>query len=677
MSRKWNKLLCTTLVSVLLLRNIQVYASVVKMRLLYDEKMHNYEAESITITINGTILPPEDMPPIVLYDRTLVPARAVFEALGAEVAWNQLSQEVYVRKQDDIIVLKADQNTATKNGIAFTMDVPAKVINERTMIPIRAVSEALGCTVEWNEDTRVVAINEIVEPQQPDQNINNNQNDNENSDSNHNNNNNSDNENHTDDKNEVTDTEVNKKEYASGGTGEIPKKNIGVTHIDIPENKNDKQIFSITTSDEIAKFQEIESDNDEIVIDIYYAQKEILTDDIEVETSDIVNDIVSLQYDEHDITITRIIFKLKQQYQYHIELNHDENGIVVYFGEKENNSPVNDNTNTNNNINSNDNTNSNDNINSNDNTNITTDTNQTNRLKNVYYESARKAIALSKMELFAVDNITYIDDYINQKYQVILPADYSSIYGSGTMTLDTNELVSVTVSQEEGKTAFTFVQNGINAFTVTEDANYYYINVKNPKEVYDKIVVLDAGHGGSDPGTSGNGLKEKDITIAIVQKLYQKLQNTTKVKTYVTRIGDTYPANIERASMANDIGDVFISVHMNSASPNPTPNGTEVLFITHETDVAGKLTSKDVATILLKNVVNALGTNNRGLKYDTSEQKNLIVLNKTVVPAVIVETLFLSNPGDALKISNELYQEKAAQAIYDSIMEMADNYNWR
>ena len=260
---------------------------------------------------------------------------------------------------------------------------------------------------------------------------------------------------------------------------------------------------------------------------------------------------------------------------------------------------------------------------------------------------------------------------------MILPGDYSNIYGSGTMALHTDELVSVTVSQEEGKTAFTFEQNGINAFTVTEDANYYYINVKNPKEVYDKIVVIDAGHGGSDPGTSGNGLKEKDMTIAIVQKLYQKLQNTTKVKTYVTRIGDTYPANIERATMANDIGDVFISVHMNSANPNPTPNGTEVLFITHETDVTGKLTSKDVATILLKNVVNALGTNNRGLKYDTSEQKNLIVLNKTVVPAVIVETLFLSNPGDALKISNELYQEKAAQAIYDSIIEIADNYNWR
>ncbi|MEY8321658.1 N-acetylmuramoyl-L-alanine amidase [Lachnospiraceae bacterium 46-61] len=673
MNRKWNKLLCTTLVSVLLLKNIQVYANVVKMRLLYDEKMHNYEAESINITINGTILPPEDMPPIVLYDRTLVPARAVFEALGAEVAWNELSQEVYVRKQNDIIVLKADQNTATKNGTTFTMDVPAKVVNERTMIPVRAVSEALGCTVTWNENTRVVAIDEIIEPQESDEIIDENQNDNENSDGE-----NDDNEHDSKYDNEHDDnkiTEVNKKEYASGGTGNIPKRNIGVTHINIPENKNDKQIFSIAASNEIAKFQQIESDNDEIVIDIYYAQKEILTDDIEVETSDIVNNIVSLQYDEHDITITRIIFKLKEQYQYDIELNDDENGIIVYFGKKENNNNTNNNNNINNNNTNNDNINNS--TNNSANTNITTNTNQTNKVKNVYYESARKAIALSKMELFAADNVAYIDDYINKKYQVILPGDYSNIYGSGTMTLHTDELVSVTVSQEEGKTAFTFEQNGINAFTVTEDANYYYINVKNPKEVYDKIVVLDAGHGGSDPGTSGNGLKEKDITIAIVQKLYQKLQSTTKVKTYVTRIGDTYPANVERATMANDIGDVFISIHMNSANPNPTPNGTEVLFITHETDVAGKLTSKDVATILLKNVVNALGTNNRGLKYDTPEQKNLIVLNRTVVPAVIVETLFLSNPGDALKISNELYQEKAAQAIYDSIMEIADNYNWR
>ena len=150
MNKKWNRLLCTTMASVLFLGNVQAYGSVVKMRLLYDQRMHDYEAESIHISINGVELPEGDMPPIVLYDRTLVPARAVFEALGAEVVWNEATQEVYVRRENDVVILKADDKSATKNGVVFTMDVPAKVINERTMIPVRAVTEALGCTVGWD-----------------------------------------------------------------------------------------------------------------------------------------------------------------------------------------------------------------------------------------------------------------------------------------------------------------------------------------------------------------------------------------------------------------------------------------------------------------------------------------------------------------------------------------------
>ena len=222
-----------------------------------------------------------------------------------------------------------------------------------------------------------------------------------------------------------------------------------------------------------------------------------------------------------------------------------------------------------------------------------------------------------------------------------------------------------------------FLENKIRAYTITEDNNYYYINIKNPKEVYDKVVLLDAGHGGNDPGTSGNGLNEKDITLSIVNRAYALLQNTNKVKVYLTRNDDSRPENRYRANTANDMADVLISIHMNSASPNPSPNGTEVLFVTHSNDVQGRLTSQIVATTLLQRTVNALSTNNRGLKYDTQHQKNLILLNSTVVPSVIVETLFLSNPGDALKISNTANHDKMAQAIYDSIIELADKYTWR
>ncbi len=652
MNKKWQKLLCSTIAGIFFCKSVPVYGDMVTMRLLYDGSMHDYQAESIAIEVNGATLSIEDMPPISLYDRTMVPARAVFEAMGAEVAWNEATQEVYIRKDKDIIVLQVDQTTASKNGVAFTMDVPAKVINERTMIPVRAVSEALGCSVNWDETTRTVSIAEQIQQTEP--------------------------------KPEETQPEETQpqsppppqtetqKTYASGGTGEIPQENIGITNIIVPVSEEEKQIFTIEARGEIAKFEEVPGDSDKIILDIYYAQKEVLTDDIEVTTSPFVQNITSSEFDKENeqkqyITVTRVVFELREEQSYQIVLSDSKEDIVISFEEEtdEEQMPQN-NTNI-----------SQGNTNNTSYTEIDVDTTNPNLLKNVSYDSSKNAIVLKKEELFSIENAEHTDDYLHGKYQIVLPGDYSSIYGSGTMNLPNTEVSSVTFSQQQGKTAITFTQNNVRAYTVTEEANDYYIHIKNPKEVYDKVLVLDAGHGGMDPGTNGNGLKEKDLNLSILQKAYEKLQQTDKVKVYVTRIDDTYPENTARAEMANDIADVFLSIHMNSASPNPTPNGTEALFITHETDVAGKLTSQTVATVVLKNVVNALGTNNRGLKYDTEEQKNLIVLNRTTVPAVIIETLFLSNPGDAKKISDQQYQQKVAEAIYDSIIELADNYTWR
>ena len=652
MNKKWQKLLCSTIAGIFFCKSVPVYGDMVTMRLLYDGSMHDYQAESIAIEVNGATLSIEDMPPISLYDRTMVPARAVFEAMGAEVAWNEATQEVYIRKDKDIIVLQVDQTTASKNGVAFTMDVPAKVINERTMIPVRAVSEALGCSVNWDETTRTVSIAEQIQQTEP--------------------------------KPEETQPEETQpqsppppqtetqKTYASGGTGEIPQENIGITNIIVPVSEEEKQIFTIEARGEIAKFEEVPGDSDKIILDIYYAQKEVLTDDIEVTTSPFVQNITSSEFDKENeqkqyITVTRVVFELREEQSYQIVLSDSKEDIVISFEEEtdEEQMPQN-NTNI-----------SQGNTNNTSYTEIDVDTTNPNLLKNVSYDSSKNAIVLKKEELFSIENAEHTDDYLHGKYQIVLPGDYSSIYGSGTMNLPNTEVSSVTFSQQQGKTAITFTQNNVRAYTVTEEANDYYIHIKNPKEVYDKVLVLDAGHGGMDPGTNGNGLKEKDLNLSILQKAYEKLQQTDKVKVYVTRIDDTYPENTARAEMANDIADVFLSIHMNSASPNPTPNGTEALFITHETDVVGKLTSQTVATVVLKNVVNALGTNNRGLKYDTEEQKNLIVLNRTTVPAVIIETLFLSNPGDAKKISDQQYQQKVAEAIYDSIIELADNYTWR
>lgn len=92
--------------------------------------------------------------------RTLVPLRAIFEALGAEVFWNGETQTVTAKKGDTEIQLVIG-GEAYKNGQLIPLDVPAKSFNGRTLVPLRFVSEALGCQTGWNSETQTITINRL------------------------------------------------------------------------------------------------------------------------------------------------------------------------------------------------------------------------------------------------------------------------------------------------------------------------------------------------------------------------------------------------------------------------------------------------------------------------------------------------------------------------------------
>ncbi len=112
----------------------------------------------ITVTVNGETIQFKDQNPVIQNDRTLVPVRGVFEALGARVDWLGEAQKVVINTADKNITLALNSDTYYVNGEAKTLDVPAMLINDRTMIPIRAISESLGCTVDWDGDNHMVVI---------------------------------------------------------------------------------------------------------------------------------------------------------------------------------------------------------------------------------------------------------------------------------------------------------------------------------------------------------------------------------------------------------------------------------------------------------------------------------------------------------------------------------------
>ena len=115
------------------------------------------DAQQIMVTINGQYIK-FDQPPIIINGRTLVPLRAIFENLGATVDWDDKTQTVTAKRGTTTVSLTVGDNNLFVNGNEISLDVPAQIISDRTLVPIRAVSAALGGNVNWNPNSQTVEI---------------------------------------------------------------------------------------------------------------------------------------------------------------------------------------------------------------------------------------------------------------------------------------------------------------------------------------------------------------------------------------------------------------------------------------------------------------------------------------------------------------------------------------
>lgn len=174
-----------------------------------------------------------------------------------------------------------------------------------------------------------------------------------------------------------------------------------------------------------------------------------------------------------------------------------------------------------------------------------------------------------------------------------------------------------------------------------------------------KIVVIDAGHGGSDPGTTSiSNKQEKDFNLALSLKVQELLLKEPEIEVVMTRESDVYPTRTERVQLANKLNaDVFVSIHGNSVLESPQATGTETHYYQRSS-------SKQLAEAIHKRLVKAMGLKDRGIK-NTSLQ----VIRETKMAAVLLEVGFLSNVSDEQAMMSDTVQYKAAQAIVDGIKE--------
>ena len=667
----WKKLLLTTL-ALGLLGATTVYGEQVKMDLFYNGKHHAYAAKEVKIEIDGKAMVPKDMPAVIIDGRTMLPMRQIAQELGCEVNWNEAAKQIYVMRGSDIIVFTVDSKTGYENGKEFTMDVPATIVNDRTMLPVRALADALHLNIKWDDPNRIVSI-------------------------------------------QSGDTVV-KDEPKAPESGQTTAGTL--TGIQTPSAKDADQTFTIQADGPMGRYEKTFVDDQKIVLD-FYGAKSSLPGEITKTNSDIVTGIRTATHENNGDSFTRVVFDLSGKKKYEVTQSADKKNITISFGKttvdkisavhSQNKDIItiggtgsfgasvamtadpqkiivtipNCQSNLSDKINTADlqyvldgkvDTSKGNTVElvlavedlvqysyREENQNLILEIYPT-TLKNMRYDKNANVLFLDKKDKIDTGSVKFEDHYLDGYFDVTLPGDYESDYGYGTYDVKGTVVENIEVSTKGGNTTFRFKQNRISAYEVTDEGDSYAIRVKNPKEVYDKVLLLDAGHGGKDPGTSGNGMQEKNLNLTIAQKIAQKLQGSG-IKVYMTRDSDVYPENSTRAKTANDIADLMVSIHMNSGPE--TANGTETLYQVHANDNGARLTSKQLAEILQGKVVSATGNTNRGAKLWT----DVLILNRTTVPSVIVEVIFITNTGDALKISNPAYQDQVAQAIADGIQE--------
>ena len=200
-------------------------------------------------------------------------------------------------------------------------------------------------------------------------------------------------------------------------------------------------------------------------------------------------------------------------------------------------------------------------------------------------------------------------------------------------------------------------------------------------DVLNKVVYLDAGHGGYDPGASYFGISEKSLTLAIQSRVKTKLESEG-FQVVTTRTSDTYVDLTDRSRAANaSESDIFVSIHIN-ASGSSAAQGIETYYYQPYAEYPSRINaayhanptrlsmSDTLANAIQSSLINATGAQNQGVKRQT-----FAVLRETTAPAVLLELGFLSNPQEAARLNTSAYQETLANAIVAGIKRYYSIYN--
>ncbi|QEK12959.1 AMIN domain-containing protein [Crassaminicella thermophila] len=637
-----------------------------------------------------------DVPP-VLYtinnkSRTLVPIRFVVEGLGANIEWNQERREATIVAKEKKIILKIDSAIAIVNGKKYKLpnNVPAKLLgyqgNYRTMVPLRFIAEQLGMDVNWKQETTTAMVdlpeqyitniayentgniskmiikttgavnfttmylpgskfggNDRLIIDIPNTNIN-------------------IKDSYFEENNGLFKKEVNMDGIKTirGSLFETKPRKVSRIVLDLnkpkgydvsfDEESNElsvaflnnvrnikleerNHVNAVVIHTEESPVYNIMDFGNKVVVDVLNAKLKFNKNEIfvgkqgikKIRTAQFAPDA---NYDKDD-KIVRVVLDLEEGQSFeNIFVDHEGTDILVYINDKP--------------------------------------------MQELDYQ--KEDINQSRLKLSLHDQGEYYIDYAPVSNAIVLKVPKDKIELTSTeLNIDDNMVKAINIEDEiddiyyyitiklTDGTDYSIEANGI----ITDEIIIRLQNRKiGPSKYTKKLIVIDPGHGGKDPGTSNKELKllEKDLALDTAMRLKELLEEAG-FDTFITRDDDTYVGLYERPEIANGLNaDAFVSVHYNYVD-NKRVSGVETLYADDPVRDC-----KRFATMIQEEMVKGLKANDRKIQ----NKPQFVVIRETKMPAVIAEVAFLSNPREARLAATPAYRQKAAQALFNGIKRYFD-----
>ena len=277
----------------------------------------------------------------------------------------------------------------------------------------------------------------------------------------------------------------------------------------------------------------------------------------------------------------------------------------------------------------------------------------------------------SELTFFGKEPVTYrvVKEADGQMLKVTMPADNMNI---PFQLLDVDDVMLEFIQLTESNGGKDIVANihvkpGVEAAVAAlENTRNLTLTFTNRDLKYqEKLIVIDPGHGGSDPGAISPTLKmrEKEINLEVAKEA-KRLLEAAGFRVYMTRTDDSYVSLQDRAEVANQLrADLFISIHANSA-PRADLKGVETLYYPSEQNPQDFRNNKYLAEVFQDEMVRTLGA----ASHRINAREKLVVLRETRMPAIITEIGFMSNAEEERLLATPEYRRRAAEGVLRSVV---------